>query len=119
MKVKCPCCENEFEIQTRAPVGSGTRRAKELSMNFNRTCIVHILQKAIKPVSVREVQNELQKFFERESRNGKTGWNYHVVQADLSNLTGMGKVKMTKVIEEFNSEKGFTTRTIPKYELIV
>lgn len=122
MKVKCPCCEYEFEIQTRAPVGSGTRKAENLKMNHNRECIVEVLSKAIKPVSVREVQNELQfskKRYVRESGNGNTGWNYHVVQADLSNLVGMGKVKMSKVIETFNSDKGWGTRTVPKYELIV
>ena len=54
----------------------------------------------------------------RISKRG-TGWNYHVVQADLSILVGMGSVEMIRPYEHeiWNEQDGHTTKGIPLYKV--
>lgn len=112
---KCDCCGHEMVI--RGSVGTGTRSSKNMKMNVNRQSILNVLLQADKPLNVRDVQARLMySGIKRFSRRG-AGWNYHTVQADLSNLLAMKKVIMIKPHAKsvYDEEEGFTTNKVPHY----
>ena len=115
--VTCPHCGGEVPV--RAKLGQGTQRGKRMKLNNNRRCILRMLNESKRPLHVREVQKMLvDKGIRRESKR-HTGWNYHTVQADLSNLIGMGLVEMVKPheIQQWNSDEGYTTKNVPHYKI--
>ena len=115
--VRCPHCGGE--VPTRAKLGQGTQKGKDMKMNQNRQRIVDVLIESGKPLSVRDVQQRIfDKQIKRISKRG-TGWNYHVVQADLSILVGMGSVEMIRPYEHeiWNEQDGHTTKGIPLYKV--
>jgi hypothetical protein len=115
--ITCPNCG--YEVPARAKLGQGTQKGKNMKMNENRQRIIEVLRESIRPLSVKQVQGRLvAKQVRRVSKRG-TGWNYHVVQADLSILVGQGTVQMKRPheLEAWDPEIGHTTKGIPLYKL--
>ena len=113
--MKCPHCGKE--IETRAKLGQGTRKAKYMKLNENRKILLKILKEHPEGLEIREIQKKLfDRKIRRESKRG-AGWNYHTIQADLSNLLGGGYVSMERKGKEvFDKEDGHTTTKIPIYK---
>lgn len=110
-------CENcGHVVVSRAKLGKGTQKGKQMPLNENRKLILGIL-KVKGPLSIRDIQREIisQKFPRVSKRN--VGWNYHTIQADVSILLGGNFIRMSEVKEQIDTE-GFHTNKIPKYEAI-
>lgn len=115
MDVVCPHCRHVFTVTTRAKMGEGTRRGKGLKMSKNRFMILYVLRN--RKWTVQQVLSELiTNQYPRESKRG-TKWNYHTVQADLSNLVGGKYVLMeTDGTQQFNTKSGeFEVKQLPLY----
>jgi len=117
--VICDRCGNEFEVETRAPIGEGTQAAKDLKkLNPNLLAIGRILFASDKPLVVQEVQRLLyDKGIKRHDRGQKIatgGWDRHEVQVDLSRLVGAELVTMTKAAE-FVDDFGHGAKPTPRY----
>jgi len=113
----CPHCG--MEIQTRAKLGQGTRKAKDMKLNQNRQAILAMFWGA--PVSVRDIQQRLVDAKIQRISNRHAGWNYHTVQADLSILLGMGEIEMIRPHQQevFDKDHGHTTPSVPKYKRVI
>lgn len=111
---QCPRCGHEFEVQTRAALGEGTQKARAMKVNANRQAILDVLDK---PMSVRDIQQALVIKQIRRVSKRKTGWNYHSIQADLSNLIAMKRVEMIRPHEKeiYDKNEGHTTGGVPLY----
>ena len=115
--INCPNCKTEIPI--RAKLGSGTQRGRGMKLNENRKLILQVMADLKRPCTVRDVQAELRRLNQKRYSKRNTGWNYHTVQADLSNLLGGGHIEMVKTVQEkFDQEEGYTTNMYPLYRLV-
>jgi len=124
MIVKCQRCGAESEVETRAVIGEGTRKGKDIKkLSRNKITILEIFaQQRNLRFAVREIQSKLYakgiKRWRRGDREQPSGeWNYHLVQAELSLLVGAGLITMTQDSKEYwdNKEQRDRARPIPRY----
>jgi hypothetical protein len=120
MSVTCPKC-GEI-IETRAKIGSGTQRAKNLKfLNENKMNVLRcLISTNPAPQTVRDIQKQLT-WTNTPRKSGKrmSGWNYHLTQADLSVLVGKGLVKMSKPEESYDPKTAeHHARPVPKYSIV-
>lgn len=121
MMFRCPHCGEEIDIPSRAPLGTGTRRGREIAINANRRAILDAMSSIGKPATVKDVQRKLMDLGVMRVSNRGVGWNYHAVQADMSLLLGGGHIRMLmrqlEVTQTFNANDGWSTMSVPTYEV--
>jgi len=117
--IRCKHCGGL--VPSRAVMGEGTQRGRNMELNTNRKNILEVLKKSKEPLDVRGVQTVLHNSkIIRESRRG-AGWNYHTVQVDLSILLAQQKVRMVNInnnAELFSGVEGFSSKSIPFYAIV-
>lgn len=125
VEVYCPKCGHQFNVQVRAPTGSGSRKGKSLkNLTQNHVQLFHVLRKSGRHLTVHQIQKMLFTAMNGqplmyETRHGKRYWSYHLCQKTLSLLVGKGLISMTKPQDEhFDWRAGeFLSSPVPTYFL--
>lgn len=118
--VTCDRCGHQFEVETRAPIGEGTRAAeRKKKLNQNELAIGKILCESEQPLTVRQVQGILyERNIRRQRRREKVpggAWNYHNVQIVLSMLLGAKLISATRSKEFVDEDGYYYDRPTPRY----
>ncbi len=115
----CPKCG--FEVPARAPPGSGSRKGKKLKqLGPNRMEILRAMLNLNISHSVESIKSYLNaRGSIKQTKEGKSMWNYHSVQVELSMLVGAGLLEMSKAeCSDFDpASETYSIRPVPLYRI--